>query len=110
MDLKASQLKTHRENRVYKNHNLCELCGLPFGPGQAVLDHQHHGEGLVRGAIHRSCNTILGKLENGFRYGKGFDPIAFAAGVHKYLTKDHGDLVHPAHNRAKKRRQRKPST
>lgn len=45
---------------------LCLVCKRPIdinNRGEAVLDHCHQ-TGLVRGVLHRSCNSSLGKMDN----------------------------------------------
>lgn len=98
MQLKRSQVKTFREALMQKQGGLCALCGLPFQPGTAVLDHCHV-TGHCRGVIHRACNSVLGKCENGRRYGKAFDVLAFAEGLHQYLTKEKTLPLHPSHKK-----------
>ena len=103
MQLKPSQVKTFREALVKKQGGLCALCGLPFTPGTEVLDHDHL-TGHVRGAIHRACNSTLGRVENGRRYGKSFDPVSFAKGLHTYLTMEQTLPLHPSHGKTRKRK------
>lgn len=101
-ELKRSQIKDHREALTSQQRGVCALCGLPFLPGQHVLDHDHKTN-LVRGVIHRSCNTVLGRVENGARYGRGFDAIAFAKGVAQYLTKTHDGVLYPPKPKRRKK-------
>lgn len=75
---------------------LSALSGQPIIEGEAVLDHCHT-TGLVRGVITRAENSVLGKVERGRRYGKSFDAAAFASGLHQYITKHHGEVLHPLH-------------
>ena len=45
---------------------LCAVCGLPVDLTQdreGVVDHSHD-TGEIRGVLHRSCNSALGKMEN----------------------------------------------
>jgi hypothetical protein len=62
----------------------CAVCQLPLTAAQAVLDHDHE-TGAVRGILHRGCNGILGKLENGASMLR--DLTAFVNGVAPYLRK-----------------------
>ena len=96
MQLKTSQIKAHRLALLEAQGGLSALSGLPIIEGEAVLDHCHR-TGLVRGVITRAENSVLGKVERGKRYGKSFDAEAFASGLHQYLTKEHGDVLHPLH-------------
>ena len=99
--LKPSLLKKFRVDLLQKQGGLSALTGLPILEGEACLDHQHFGEGLVRGVISRAENTALGKIENGYRYGKSFDVLAFAKGLHWYLTEVETDVVHPLHGKSR---------
>lgn len=103
MQLKAGHLKGWRETRLKQNDGRCELCAEPILPGQAVADHCHQS-GHLRGVIHRACNSVLGKVENGRRYGRNFNPIAFAQGLHAYLTREKTLPLHPSHGKPKRKR------
>jgi hypothetical protein len=66
-----------------------------------VLDHDHT-TGAVRGTLHRSCNALLGKLENNHaRFGVSGDNLpAFLHGAAGYLQKHKTNitgLLHPTH-------------
>ena len=41
----------------------CAICGQPIEAGKEVLDHCHK-TGVVRGVLHRGCNSMLGVIEN----------------------------------------------
>jgi len=43
-----------------KAATVCELCGRPPRPGKALCVDHHHGTGLFRGVLCKSCNTMLG--------------------------------------------------
>ena len=64
-----------------------------------MLDHDH-ATGAVRGALHRGCNALLGKVENNYkRYGVK-SVAAFGAGLGQYLGKHITNvtgLLHPTH-------------
>ncbi len=64
-----------------------------------MLDHCHT-TGAVRGTLHRSCNSLLGKVENNAaRFGVKSLP-AFLNGAAKYLqrhTTNITGLIHPTH-------------
>jgi hypothetical protein len=61
--LKASEIKAYRQQAVQDQNHTCPLCEQPLTQQDAVLDHRH-SDGLIRQAIHRFCNTFLGKIEN----------------------------------------------
>lgn len=73
----------------------------------AVLDHDHR-TGAVRAAIHRGCNSLLGKLENNAaRYGVR-DIGVFANGVAQYLRAHMTNvtgLLHPTHKSEDEKRE-----
>lgn len=97
--LKTSQIAGVRAKLLADQGGKCALCNLPCAPDQAVLDHCHR-EGFIRGTLHRSCNSLLGKLENNrARYGLGNDQqfAAFLSGVVKYLhsSKNKFSTLHP---------------
>jgi Recombination endonuclease VII len=52
--LTSAQTARHRAATV------CELCGRPPKPGKALCVDHHHGTGLFRGILCKSCNTMLG--------------------------------------------------
>lgn len=97
--LKASQVAPVRARLLAEQGGKCALCKQPCVADKAVLDHCH-SEGMIRGVLHRSCNSLLGKLENNrARYGLGKDSdfAAFLAGVMQYLvsSKLKYNLLHP---------------
>ena len=98
--LKSSQVKSFRESLIREQGGVCAICKTEFQPGTAVLDHDHK-TGHCRGAIHRACNSVLGKIENGRRFGKAFDPVKFAEGLVEYLTMEQTLPLHHTH-KAKK--------
>lgn len=66
-----------------------------------MLDHCHI-TGAVRGTLHRSCNALLGKIENNHaRFGLPKERLsAFLHGTAKYLQKHMTNitgLIHPTH-------------
>lgn len=67
--LTASQVAAARVKILANQGGVCALCGEPIAKGEAVLDH-NHVTGEVRGVLHRGCNSMLGKIENGLRIYK----------------------------------------
>lgn len=86
--------------------NKCALCQLPGVANDPVLDHCHT-TGAVRGTLHRSCNSLLGKVENNAaRFGiKNLS--AFLHGAAGYLQRHSTNitgLIHPTHKTADEKR------
>lgn len=97
--LTNSQIKEVRERQIIQQGGKCQLCGLPGVIKDPVLDHCHT-TGAVRGTLHRSCNSLLGKVENNAsRFGVK-DLAAFCHGTARYIqihkTNITG-LIHPTH-------------
>lgn len=44
--------------------NLCAITGEYLLPSNCALDHNHDQDQLVRGAVNKHANMLLGKLEN----------------------------------------------
>lgn len=61
--LSQPQIKPYRIKLLSEQGGLCALCGKPVKADEAVLDHCHKS-GVVRGVLHRGCNSMLGKVEN----------------------------------------------
>ena len=107
MKLKASQIKGVRLDLLKRQGNRCALCGLDLPVEKAVLDHDHK-TGYIRSALHRGCNSLLGKNENNYRR-YGVDLFAFADGLGQYLrfhSVDRTGLEHPSHGKPKRRKRR----
>lgn len=104
--LKASEVAEWRKTILSMQQNRCKLCKLPCAPAQAVLDHCH-STGYIRGVLHRSCNALLGKVENNFRRYGVQNLAAWAAGMPGYLalhdTPQH-PLLHPTFKTADEKR------
>lgn len=60
----TKDVKEVREELIKEQGGCCLLTGLPVEDKQWVLDHKHDSEQLVRGALHRQSNVVLGKIEN----------------------------------------------
>ncbi len=71
-----------------------------------VLDHCHK-TGAVRGTLHRSCNSLLGKVENNVaRFGVKNLP-AFLHGCAGYLQRHSTNItgmIHPTHKTDEEKR------
>lgn len=111
MKIKQTEIKIIREQLIATQNGLCAICKQPFGlmPLDPVLDH-NHATGAIRGVLHRCCNSVLGKLENGAkRYGLR-DIISFISGTASYLLTHRNNmtgLIHPSHNKLKRKRKSK---
>lgn len=97
--LTKSSVADHRLSILVRQGSRCAICSDPCTPTDAVLDHCHK-TGAVRGVLHRSCNALLGPVENNAgRFGVR-NLIAWAAGLAAYLNKHKTNitgLVHPTH-------------
>jgi len=90
--LKAKDLAHLRSTLLVSQGNRCALCMEPI-TSDPVCDHDHKS-GLIRGTLHRGCNTLLGKAENGARrYGVNLQ--AFAVNLSAYLNQHQG-VLHPS--------------
>lgn len=84
--LTATQVPVVLKQLVAKQGNKCAICGHHFTARDgAVLDH-NHDTGVIRGAIHRSCNQAEGKAKVvGHRGHKGVSSADYLIGLGKYL-------------------------
>jgi hypothetical protein len=99
MKLKYSQVKDFRQQQLDRQHHRCGLCGDPVDDQEAVLDHDHKS-GLLRGVLHRGCNSLLGKIENAMpRSRVNLDRLAaISMNLIKYLTADPvSEFLHPTY-------------
>lgn len=107
--LKTTEVAAVRENLRAANQARCELCKLPCTAADAVLDHDHI-TGAIRGTLHRSCNALLGKVENNYRRYGVKDLAAWGAGIAQYLRRHtvnaHG-LLHPTFKTEEEKRERR---
>ena len=111
MKIKHTQIKEVRDYLAQEQNGCCAICRLPLGkiaPFDPVLDHCHL-TGAVRGVLHRCCNAVLGKIENGAkRYGLR-RLLDFARGLEHYLqhhTVNQTGLIHPTHQAVKRPKKR----
>lgn len=116
--LKAKELKQYRVEVLADQEGICELCGNPLNSDEAVLDHDHY-TGQIRGALHRGCNALLGRIENNCR--RHLIPLASLAdwlfGASQYLKLPQHQILHPTHKTEEEKKiarnkkvQRKEST
>lgn len=96
--LTASEVKIYRNARLRDQGGLCLLCGEDLPQDDAVLDHCH-AKGVCRGVLHRGCNVLLGKIENGRRLNRLTEKQRFeqfVGNLLSYLERDLG-VLHPTH-------------
>ena len=101
--LKASEIRAYRQQAVQDQGHICPLCEQPLTQQDAVLDHRH-SDGLIRQAIHRFCNTFLGKIENNVIRNR-IQPDQLEAILRNYQTyvEHTQDILHPTHRTAEER-------
>ncbi|AGZ17269.1 putative DNA endonuclease VII [Proteus phage PM16] len=83
---------------------LCAVCLKPIDlsiKGEMVLDHSHD-TGLIRGVLHRSCNSSEGKVANAAgRWGAKSmdykDIIQYLKQLIQYLEKEPTNLIYYNH-------------
>jgi hypothetical protein len=99
MKLKTTEIKAFRESLWSKQLECCALCGEHIEITEAVLDHDHRS-GLIRGVLHRGCNSLLGKIENAMpRSRVDLGRLSqISDNLIRYLTADPiTDLLHPTY-------------
>jgi len=98
--LTTSQLKEVRNSMTVQQNGRCAICQQPITtkPGQdPVLDHDHK-TGAVRAVLHRSCNSLLGKVENNSaRFGVR-NLASFLHGTATYLQKHTTNITGMLHS------------
>lgn len=102
--LARSQLRPLGMRMLQEQGGVCPLCGKPIDlsiKGELVIDHDHE-TGLIRGALHRSCNAAEGKVANAAgRWGaKSMSYSALVPWLKNliaYLEKPPQPFVYPTH-------------
>lgn len=100
IQLKNKDMVSLREELIKKQKNVCPLCERKIN--SPVIDHQHKkrikGSGLLRGVLCRSCNVMLGKVENNcVRYSISQNELpAYLRNMANYLEKEHLPYIHPS--------------
>lgn len=87
--LTAKSLAAWRTATLAEQDGNCAVCGMPITAGDPAVGDHDHGSGKMRGVLHRSCNSMLGKLENArARYGMKAELHfhRFLRGVTAYLA------------------------
>lgn len=101
----------HTRQRALKVNSVCPLCGTHIEEDDAVLDHDHK-TGECRGILHRGCNALLGKIENGRVLNGLTDDVRFETycrNLMEYIKNAKMGFLHPTHrtDREKKELQKK---
>lgn len=107
--LKTTEVKAKREEMYLAQAARCKLCSDHMLKTEAVLDHDH-ATGAIRAVLHRSCNALLGKVENNYRRHGVKNLAAWAHGVPGYLQHhavNRTGLLHPTHKTEDEKRLRR---
>lgn len=102
--LARSQLRPTALRLLAAQGGVCALCKRPIDltiKGDMVVDHDHV-TGLIRGALHRSCNAAEGKVANAAgRWGaKSMDYAAILPWMENliaYLKQAPTQFIYPSH-------------
>jgi Autographiviridae endonuclease VII len=107
--LKTTEIARERNRLLAEQGGRCGICSGQCSVDNAVLDHCH-ATGSVRAAVHRGCNSLLGKIENNAaRYGVR-DIASFTNGVGSYLRTHMTNitgLIHPTYKTDEEKRVRR---
>lgn len=78
---------------------VCNLCKCPITKKDpAVVDHQHWGDGHIRGGLHKSCNGAEGKVRFALRHmHEEGDWRVFINNLVDYLDNNNLGLMYPTH-------------
>lgn len=109
--LTRSQLRPLGMRLLQEQGGVCALCGKPIDlsiKGEMVIDHDHE-TGLVRGALHRSCNAAEGKVANaaGCWGAKSMSYTAilpWLTNLLAYLQKTPQPYIYPTHKTDEEKR------
>jgi hypothetical protein len=109
--LTRSQLRPLGMRMLQEQGGVCSLCGKPVDlsiKGEMVIDHDHES-GLVRGALHRSCNAAEGKVANAAgRWGaKSMSYGAILPWLRNlitYLEREPQPYIYPTHQTEEEKR------
>ena len=103
--LRQASLAEFRKEVLAEQKGLCALCRLPCETSEAVVDHCH-SSGFIRGVLHRSCNALLGKIENNYKRVGIPDLAKFLAGVQLYRQECRYSIYHPTYRTKKEKAKR----
>ena len=110
--LPRSQLRSFTLAMLRKQGGVCAVCRNPVDTsvkGELVCDHDHT-TGEIRGALHRSCNAALGKVDNAAgRWGaKSMEYpkiIEFLENMLEYYRQPGAGVVYPFHKTEDEKRE-----
>lgn len=99
----AKEVRELREALWHEQEGICPLCNTYIPLSDTALDHSHD-TGLIRGVLHKRCNSAEGTLKSKFKRA-GITNLencdvtfeSFLINLHLYLIKDHYDYLHPSH-------------
>lgn len=99
-----SQLRPLALRMLQAQGGVCALCGKTIDltiKGEMVVDHDHD-TGLIRGALHRSCNAAEGKVANaagrwGAKSMSYAEILPWLQNLLEYLQKPPQPFVYPTH-------------
>jgi hypothetical protein len=98
--LSWADVESIRSILSHEQQGICPICKKKLN--NPCLDHQHtkkvKGSGQIRGVICRSCNVLLGKIENNCaRYSVSQQELPKVLhNMAKYLEKEHLPYLHPS--------------
>lgn len=105
--LTRSQLRPWVIKTLREQGGMCPLCKKPIDltvKGEAVADHSHQ-TGALRGVLHRSCNSGLGKMEHavgrwGSKDGSYAAMIPWIKAAVEYYAQPEHPFLYPTHKTA----------
>lgn len=102
--LKHREIVEYRKHMLTQQHNCCALCG-DLIVDDAVLDHDHKS-GMIRGVLHRGCNSLLGKIENNMARNRvTVERLrGLAHNLIEYITTTNSTVLHPTHRTPEQRK------
>jgi hypothetical protein len=98
--LRWADVESMRAILSHEQLGICPICRKKLN--NPCLDHQHtkkvKGSGQIRGVLCRSCNVLLGKIENNCaRYSVSQKELPEVLhNMAKYLLKEHLPYLHPS--------------
>lgn len=107
--IKTTEVAKVRHELYLAQAGRCKVCKDHIVKGEDVLDHCHT-TGAVRAVLHRSCNALLGKVENNYKRHGVKNLAAWAHGVPDYLQHhavNRTGLLHPTHRTPDEKRLRR---